>query len=127
MFLLGDALRELGRWDDAEKSLLAALSFEPQQQRACVMASLGELNDSRGAFDKAEEWFRRATEDAIGAEKGWIWINGMISRRGMQSAPQRAKSGSTAEIPSCARNNLNAPPCALNAPRSYLIRHQKRI
>jgi tetratricopeptide (TPR) repeat protein len=74
VFLLGDALREVGRFTEAEEVLLRSLSLASPERQAAVMAAIGRLKDGHGKRQEAEEWFRRATEDAIGASKGWIWI-----------------------------------------------------
>lgn len=74
VFLLGDVLRELGRFNDAEKLLKRALALAIPEQVVQVEAALGMLFEARGAPRRAESWFRRATENAHGATKGWIWI-----------------------------------------------------
>lgn len=74
VFLLGDALRELGRFEEAEEMLLRALSCAPPTSRASIMARLGMLKNKHGVLAEAEEWFLRATSDETGKGKGWIWI-----------------------------------------------------
>lgn len=73
-YLLGDALRAVGRVAEAEHALLQSLSEASEKSRARIMAALGMLKARHGSLDAAEEWFRRATSDDVGRDKGWMWI-----------------------------------------------------
>jgi superkiller protein 3 len=73
-FLYGDALRELGRFVEAEAILLRVLPDAPPNRRADVMARLGMLKGDHGSLDEAETWFEQAIADEFGRSKGWIWI-----------------------------------------------------
>ena len=73
-FLYGDALRELGRFVEAEPVFLRVLPDAPPDRRAAVMARIGLLKGEHGCLDEAEGWFERATADESGRSEGWIWI-----------------------------------------------------
>lgn len=74
VFLLGESLREIGRAVEAERVLSRALDLAPPNGRARIMASIARVKGRHGSLDDAEKWFRSATDDEIGAQKGWIWI-----------------------------------------------------
>jgi tetratricopeptide (TPR) repeat protein len=71
-FMYGDSLRAIGRFREAEQALLTTRELAPIEHRSAVEAQLGMLETERGALQRAEEWFQRATADA--GCPGWVWV-----------------------------------------------------
>jgi tetratricopeptide (TPR) repeat protein len=72
--LLGDALRKLWRFAEAERALREAAQLPDGDTQASAVARIGMLFKHVGHRAEAEMWFAKATADAYGASQGWIWI-----------------------------------------------------
>jgi tetratricopeptide (TPR) repeat protein len=70
-FYLGDALRIIGRLQEAEEALLKAADLAPSSGTFSVYSRIGLLMTDRGSPSEAEKWYRAATS-AIGCP-GWVW------------------------------------------------------
>lgn len=70
-FYFGDALRHVGRLQEAEDALLKAVDLAPKGSRFTVYARFGMLMSKRGSPSDAEKWYRLATSEA--GCPGWIW------------------------------------------------------
>jgi tetratricopeptide (TPR) repeat protein len=70
-FLLGDALRNIGRFKEGEEALLKAVSLAPDESKFAVYARLGMLAAKRSSPSDAEEWYRLATVEP--GCPGWMW------------------------------------------------------
>ena len=70
-FHLGDALRIVGRLQEAEEALLKAADLAPSSSTFKVYAQIGLLMMDRGSPSEPEKWFRAATS-AVGCP-GWVW------------------------------------------------------
>ena len=70
-FHFGDALRNVGRLEEAEEALLKAVDLAPKTSRFAVYARIGMLMAKRGSPSDAEKWYRVATSEA--GCPGWMW------------------------------------------------------
>ncbi len=70
-FHFGDALRNVGRLEEAEEALLKAVDLAPKTSRFAVYARIGMLMAKRGSPSDAEKWYRAATSEA--GCPGWMW------------------------------------------------------
>jgi len=70
-FHFGDALRNVGRLEEAEEALLKAVDLAPKTSRFAVYARIGMLMAKRGSPSEAEKWYRVATSEA--GCPGWMW------------------------------------------------------
>jgi tetratricopeptide (TPR) repeat protein len=68
---LGNALRTVGRLQEAEEALLKAADLAPSARIFEAYARIGMLMTTRGAPSEAEKWFRSATSAA--ECPGWVW------------------------------------------------------
>jgi tetratricopeptide (TPR) repeat protein len=71
-FNLGDALRTIGRLQEAEEALVTARELAPKAHRFTVDARLGMLLTKKGSPAEAEKWFRLATSNS--ECPGWVWV-----------------------------------------------------
>lgn len=71
--LYGDALRVLGRRDDALMALTQAFEMAPQEHKGYIAARIALLVEKHMSPREAEGWYRVAT-DALGSEVSWPWI-----------------------------------------------------
>jgi len=70
-FHFGDALRSVGRLQEAEEALLKAVDLAPKASRFAVYARIGMVVAKRGSPSDAEKWYRVATSEA--GCPGWMW------------------------------------------------------
>lgn len=70
-FHFGDALRCVGKLQEAEEALLKAVDLAPKATRFTVYARIGMLMAKRGSPSDAEKWYRVATSEA--GCPGWMW------------------------------------------------------
>jgi tetratricopeptide (TPR) repeat protein len=68
---LGDALRTVGRLQEAEEAILKAADLAPSSHIFDVYARMGMLMTKRGSPSEAEKWYRSATSAA--ECPGWVW------------------------------------------------------
>jgi tetratricopeptide (TPR) repeat protein len=69
---LGDSLRSVGRFREAEEALLTARELAPTANKFTVDARLGMVLSKRGSPLEAEKWFRLATSSSDCP--GWVWV-----------------------------------------------------
>ncbi len=72
-YLYGDALRIVGRSEEAIKALKKALRKAPISFRAYVCARIGMVYEGNHSPRLAEKWFKRATEKEH-CDQGWVWV-----------------------------------------------------
>jgi tetratricopeptide (TPR) repeat protein len=60
--LVGIALVELARYEEAEQAFAKALDLCPPEKRQVPLSHLGHLFLESGDYDQAAEWYRRAIE-----------------------------------------------------------------
>ena len=68
---LGDALRTVGRLQEAEEALLKAADLAPSSHIFKAYARMGMLMSKRGSPSEVEKWYRSATSAA--ECPGWLW------------------------------------------------------
>jgi tetratricopeptide (TPR) repeat protein len=71
--LYGDALRVLGRRDEAHIALTRAFDMAPQEYKGYIASRIAMLAEKHMSPREAEGWYRVAT-DALGSEVSWPWI-----------------------------------------------------
>lgn len=73
-YLLGDALRILGRYHDSLRALLHAEAIAPEKRRFRAQSRLGTLYKDWGKYEDAERWFAQATANPHAQNAGDVWI-----------------------------------------------------
>jgi tetratricopeptide (TPR) repeat protein len=82
-FYLGDALRTVGRLQEAEEALLKAADLASGSNRFGAYARIGMLITKRGSPSDAEKWFRVATSEP--SCPGWVWCLRGVNLLGSES------------------------------------------
>ena len=82
---LGRALSELSRFDEALDALQRAQSLADPGRLVFVYCDTGELFRHRGDDAAAEAWFRKATDHDADDTQGYIYLGGLLARRGRLS------------------------------------------
>jgi tetratricopeptide (TPR) repeat protein len=72
-FLFGDALRELGLNEEAERALLRSVELAPSPDWV-LQVTLAHLYKDTGNAVEAERWFDLAAEDEGASGRGWFWV-----------------------------------------------------
>lgn len=72
--ILGDLLRVLGRWREAEAVLMHAHDIAPIEHRPTVAGCLAFLYSEHDEWEKAETWFQTTLADPKRAQESWWWI-----------------------------------------------------
>jgi cytochrome c-type biogenesis protein CcmH/NrfG len=81
-YLLGEALRALARYDEAEEALNHALRLCPEDRRRIPLSEMGHLEKQRGDYERAADWFRKAIEAEPRHASGYIFLGGILARQG---------------------------------------------
>ncbi len=80
--LLGIALVELGRYEEAQQAISKAIRMCPRDKRQIPLAHMGHLFKAAGDYDRAAAWFRRAIlADPVDA-KYHIYLGGTLAEQG---------------------------------------------
>src|SRR5579864_3492623 len=80
--LVGMALVDLARYEEAEQAIAKALELSPQDQRQLPLAQMGHLFREAGDYDQAAEWYRKAIEADPGDEKYHIYLGAVLAKQG---------------------------------------------
>jgi tetratricopeptide (TPR) repeat protein len=71
--LYGDALRILGRKEDALLALTQAFDMAPQEKKGYAAVRMAMLLEKHISPREAKKWYKIAT-DILGTEVGWAWV-----------------------------------------------------
>jgi protein O-GlcNAc transferase len=87
-YLLGESLRNLGLFQEAERQLLIADRFPDNRPRSKIR--LGNLCQSFGDYAQAERWYAKAVQHPKAADWGWVWIlrGGNLARTNQLAAAE---------------------------------------
>lgn len=80
--ILGSALIDLARYDEAEEALLRAIAHCPPARLWVPRSEMGRLFASRGDHEGAEFWYRQAVEAAPDRAEPRIDLGGLLARSG---------------------------------------------
>jgi len=80
--VLGIALVELARYEEAEAALRKAVKLCPPDRASIPLGHMGHLFREQGAFDRAAEWYRKASEAAPTDSTGYIYLGGALAKAG---------------------------------------------
>jgi Flp pilus assembly protein TadD len=94
--LLGVALADLARYDEAERALATALDFCEDEDRCWVMVSMGTLFRESGRFEQAASWYRQAIEAAPEEATFPIYLGAMLAKQGRFAEAEAAHRAATA-------------------------------
>ena len=79
---LGRALFELANYDEAEIVLRQALEYWGDLRRELIYGELGHLFKSRGDYETAAEWYRKAIDLSPDDADGYIFLGAVLAKQG---------------------------------------------
>ncbi len=79
---LGDALKVLHRYDEAEEALTQAFQRCPEHKRRLPMIDFGHLHEARDDLERAARWYHKAIEAQPRHAAGYIFLGGVLARQG---------------------------------------------
>lgn len=80
--LVGIALVELARYEEAEQAFAKALEFCPAEKRQVPLSHMGHLFREAGDYDQAAEWYRKAIDADPGDATYHIFLGAVLAKQG---------------------------------------------
>jgi len=80
--ILGSALIDLARYEEAEEALLRAIAVCPPNRIWIPRSEMGRLRAVRGDHEGAEFWYRQAVEAAPERAEPRVDLGGLLARSG---------------------------------------------
>lgn len=80
--LLGIALVELARYEEAEQALAKAIEHCPPEKRQIPLSHLGHLFRESGDYDQATVWYRRAIAADPADATYHIYLGAVLAKQG---------------------------------------------
>jgi tetratricopeptide (TPR) repeat protein len=80
--LLGIALVELARYEEAEQALAKAIELCPSEKRQTPLSHMGHLFLEAGDYDQAAAWYRRAIEADPGDATYHVYLGAVLAKQG---------------------------------------------
>jgi tetratricopeptide (TPR) repeat protein len=92
--LLGIALIELARYEEAEQALAKAIELCPWEKRQIPLAQMGHLFEEAGDYDQAAAWYRKAIEADPSDATYHIYLGAVLAKQGrLHEAEEAHRSG----------------------------------
>jgi tetratricopeptide (TPR) repeat protein len=99
--LLGIALVELARYEEAEQALAKALELCPPDKRQIPLGHMGHLFMAGGDFDQAAAWYRKAVEADPDDATYHIFLGGVLAKQGRLHDAEEAHRAATGCAEGC--------------------------
>jgi tetratricopeptide (TPR) repeat protein len=80
--LVGVALVELARYEEAEQAFAKAIEFCPTEKRQVPLSQMGHLFLEAGDYDQAAEWYRKAVDADPGRATYHIFLGAVLAKQG---------------------------------------------
>lgn len=88
--ILGSALIDLARYDEAEEALLRAIAVCPPNRVWIPRSEIGRLHAVRGNIVEAEFWYRQAIDAAPERAEPRVDLGGLLARSGRLAEAEAA-------------------------------------
>lgn len=79
---LGLALTETARYDEGLEALESSLRYCPPEMLRVPLCQIGSHHKSRGDYEQAAAWYRRAIDEAPDHASGYIHLGGSLALQG---------------------------------------------
>ncbi|HEY3395852.1 MAG TPA: tetratricopeptide repeat protein [Lacipirellulaceae bacterium] len=80
--LLGIALIEVARYDEAKQAILKSMDCYPAEKRQIPLAQMGHLFMESGAYDEAAAWYRQAIQCDPDDATYHIFLGAVVAKQG---------------------------------------------
>lgn len=92
--LLGIALIELARYEEAEQSLGKAIELAPSKKQCIPLWHMGHLFRNCGDYEQSAKWYRQAIEATPDDATGYIFLGAVLARQGrLHEAEEAYRTG----------------------------------
>jgi tetratricopeptide (TPR) repeat protein len=99
--LLGSALTDLARYDEARDALARAFALCPAGKRQFMYREIGHFHKARGRYARAAEWYRRMIEAEPENAGGYIFLGCVLARQGRLGEAEDVHRAGTACAEGC--------------------------
>jgi tetratricopeptide (TPR) repeat protein len=93
--LLGSALIELARHEEAKAAIRRAMGLCPAEKLWIPLAEMGHLSKATGDLGAAAIWYRRAIDAAPEEAGAWIYLGGVLAQAGRLEEAEAALLAAT--------------------------------
>ncbi|MDG3006954.1 tetratricopeptide repeat protein [Paludisphaera mucosa] len=93
--ILGSALVDLARYDEADEAIRRATSLCPPGKLWVTLAEMGHLHRARGNLSVAAAWYRRAINAAPEEAGAHIFLGGILAQSGRLKEAEAAHRTAT--------------------------------
>jgi tetratricopeptide (TPR) repeat protein len=80
--LLGIALVEVARYEEAEQAFAKAIEYVPEQKKFIPLWHMGHLFKNAGDCEQAAVWYRKAIAVNRNDAGGYIYLGALLARQG---------------------------------------------
>jgi tetratricopeptide (TPR) repeat protein len=80
--LLGIALVEVARYEEAKQAILRAMDLCPVKKRPIALAQMGHLFREAGHYDEAAAWYRQAIQCDLDDASYHIYLGALLAKQG---------------------------------------------
>ncbi|MDG3005189.1 tetratricopeptide repeat protein [Paludisphaera mucosa] len=80
--LLGMALVQVSRYEEAEQAIAKSIDLSPPEKRRIPLSNMGHLFDQAGDYDQAAAWYRKAIAADPGVASGRIYLGAVLAKQG---------------------------------------------
>jgi tetratricopeptide (TPR) repeat protein len=92
--VLGQALRCLARYEEAQSALTRCLDLCPEEKRRLPLYEFGHLGKQCGDYEEAARWYRASIEADPNDASGYIFLGGILAKQGkLHEAEQIHRTG----------------------------------
>lgn len=99
--LLGIALIEMARYDEAEQAILKAIERCPPENLWIPYVRMGDLFKFAGDYEQAAEWYRKTIERFPQDASGYTYLGGVLARQGRLREAEEVHREGTRCIEGC--------------------------
>jgi tetratricopeptide (TPR) repeat protein len=100
-YQLGQALRDIARYEEAEAALQKAIEFCPPEKLWCPYGAMGHLFKALGDYGRAAKWYERTIDVAPDDADGYIYLGGILALQGRLAEAEAVHRKATRRTQGC--------------------------
>jgi len=99
--MLGMALVELARYEEAKRALAKGIELCPPESRRVALSEMGHLFLEAGEYDQAAAWYRQAIDADPSHASGHIFLGAVLAKQGRLHEAADAHLAATGCVQGC--------------------------